>query len=346
MARVIIDHVSVVFGNRRKQALDLADQGASRAEIKDLTNTVLGVHECSLEIAEGETLVLMGLSGSGKSTLLRTINRLIKPVEGNIYVGDEGKEINVTTASSDELRYVRTRLVSMVFQQFGLFPWRTVADNIGFGLEVAGVPKKQRQAIIAEQLDLVGLNEWANRMVTELSGGMQQRIGLARAFATGAPVLLMDEPFSALDPLIRNHLQDELLELQKRLNKTLIFVSHDLDEAIKMGNRIAIMEDGRILQCGTAQEIVLTPANEHVANFVRHINPLSFLTARQVMRPYNFQNGDISVAAMAKPDTSLPDLISVCDRKNGAIGVAEDGRVIGVITEEDIIHHLAEHQKR
>lgn len=346
MARVIIDHVSVVFGERKQQALAMANEGASRAEIKDATNTVLGVHECCLDIAEGETLVLMGLSGSGKSTLLRTINRLIKPVKGNIFVGDIGREINVTNASSEDLRTLRTRVVSMVFQQFGLFPWRTVADNIGFGLEVAGVPKKQRQAIIAEQLDLVGLNEWANRMVTELSGGMQQRIGLARAFATGAPVLLMDEPFSALDPLIRNHLQDELLELKKRLNKTLIFVSHDLDEAIKMGNRIAIMEDGRILQCGTAQEIVLSPANDHVAKFVRHINPLSFLTARQVMRPYNHVNGNISVAAMAKPDTSLPDLISVCDRKSGAIGVAEAGRVIGVITEEDIIHHLAEHQKR
>ncbi|WP_297323013.1 ATP-binding cassette domain-containing protein [uncultured Bartonella sp.] len=346
MARVIIDRVSVVFGNRAEEALVLADRGASRAEIKNATNTVLGVHQCSLDIAEGETLVLMGLSGSGKSTLLRTINRLIKPISGNIFVGNIGREIDVTNASSEQLRYLRTRVVSMVFQQFGLLPWRTVADNVGFGLEIAGVPKKQRQAIIAEQLELVGLREWANRMVSELSGGMQQRIGLARAFATGAPVLLMDEPFSALDPLIRNHLQDELLQLQQRLNKTLIFVSHDLDEAIKMGTRIAIMEDGRILQCGSPQDIVLSPANDHVAKFVRHINPLSFLTARQIMRPYNFHTGDISVAAMAKPDTSLPDLISACDRKSGAIGVAENGRVIGVITQEDIIHHLAEHQKR
>lgn len=346
MARVIIDRVSVVFGNRVEEALVLADRGASRAEIKNATNTVLGVHQCSLDIAEGETLVLMGLSGSGKSTLLRTINRLIKPISGDIFVGDIGHEIDVTNASSEQLRYLRTRVVSMVFQQFGLLPWRTVADNVGFGLEIAGVTKKQRQAIIAEQLELVGLREWANRMVCELSGGMQQRIGLARAFATGAPVLLMDEPFSALDPLIRNHLQDELLQLQQRLNKTLIFVSHDLDEAIKMGTRIAIMEDGRILQCGSPQDIVLSPANDHVAKFVRHINPLSFLTARQIMRPYNFYTGDISVAAMAKPDTSLPDLISACDRKSGAIGVAENGRVIGVITQEDIIHHLAEHQKR
>ena len=346
MARVIIDRVSVVFGAKKQEALALAQQGASRAEIKNATNTVLGVHECSLEISEGETLVLMGLSGSGKSTLLRTINRLIKPIEGSIYVGNIGQEIDVTNATSENLRFLRTRLISMVFQQFCLFPWRTVADNIGFGLEVAGFSKKERQFIIDEQLDIVGLREWANRMVTELSGGMQQRIGLARAFATGAPVLLMDEPFSALDPLIRNHLQDELLQLQQRLNKTLIFVSHDLDEAIKMGNRIAIMEDGRILQCGSPQEIVLSPANDHVAKFVRHINPLSFLTARHVMRPLNYGNSNISVAAMAKPETSLPDLISACDKKRGAIGVVENGRVIGLITHDDIIHHLAEHQKR
>ncbi|MHC5307907.1 ATP-binding cassette domain-containing protein [Bartonella sp. LJL80] len=346
MARVIIDDVSVLFGTRQREALALADEGATRGEIKELTNTVLGVHQCSLDIAEGETLVLMGLSGSGKSTLLRTINRLIRPVTGHIYLGDINQEIDVTNASSEQLRFLRTRLVSMVFQQFGLFPWRTVADNIGFGLEVAGFNKKQRQAIIDEQLDLVGLREWSNRLVTELSGGMQQRIGLARAFATGAPVLLMDEPFSALDPLIRNHLQDELLQLQQRLNKTLIFVSHDLDEAIKMGNRIAIMEDGRILQCGSPQEIVLNPANEHVANFVRHINPLNFLTARHIMRALNPVNADVTVAAVAKPDTSLRDLITACDRKSGAIGVAENGRIIGVIEQEDIIHHLAEHQKR
>ncbi|EJF89226.1 quaternary amine ABC transporter ATP-binding protein [Bartonella tamiae] len=346
MAHIVLDDISVFFGKRQKEAILLANEGASRADIKERTDTVLGIHQCNLTVDEGETLVLMGLSGSGKSTLLRTINRLIKTIQGQIVIGENGHDIDVTNATPDALRFLRTRLVSMVFQQFALLPWRSVFDNIAFGLEISGLPKRDHQKVVEDQIDIVGLGDWAYRPVGELSGGMQQRVGLARAFATGAPILLMDEPFSALDPLIRNHLQNEMLNLQQRLNKTLVFVSHDLDEALKMGNRIAIMDDGRILQCAAPQEIVTSPANEYVANFVRHINPLNFLTARHIMRPLNAQNAKEHVVGMAKPDTSLRDLIRFCDRKDASIGIGENGRVIGVVHQSDIIHHLAEHQKR
>ena len=252
-----IENVCIMFGDKPDQALSLADQGMSRADIQQRTGQVLGVHDCSLDIAEGEILVLMGLSGSGKSTLLRAINRLNPITRGEVTIWCGGEPRQVRAAGERSLREIRSSHVSMVFQQFGLLPWRSVAANVGLGLELSGLAKAEREAMVREQLELVGLSAWADRRVEELSGGMQQRVGLARAFATGAPILLMDEPFSALDPLIRNRLQDELLDLQGRLRKTIVFVSHDLDEAMKIGSRIAIMEGGRIIQCGTPQEILL-----------------------------------------------------------------------------------------
>ncbi len=282
---VAFERVSIVFGDRPERALPLMDAGRSRPEIQAETGQVLGVHDCSLEVAEGEMVVLMGLSGSGKSTLLRAVNGLNRVTRGEVRVHDGSAMVGVSRASPARLRALRRERIAMVFQAFGLLPWRTVAENVGLGLELAGLPRTERRARVAAQLELVGLSQWADRRVAELSGGMQQRVGLARAFATEAPILLMDEPFSALDPLIRNRLQDELLQLQARLRRTIIFVSHDLDEAFRLGNRIAIMEGGRIIQCGTPKQIHSAPATSYVADFVANMNPLGVLTAADALEP-------------------------------------------------------------
>jgi glycine betaine/proline transport system ATP-binding protein len=282
---VEFDRVSIVFGERPEAALPLMDQGRTRSEIKEATGQVLGVHDCTLSVATGEILVLMGLSGSGKSTLLRAVNALNPVCRGEVRIWDGGRMVSVTGADAATLRRLRLTRVAMVFQAFGLLPWRTVRENVGLGLELAHMPLPERRARIDAQLALVGLSDWAERKVGELSGGMQQRVGLARAFATEAPILLMDEPFSALDPLIRARLQDELLELQATLKRTIIFVSHDLDEAFKLGNRIALMEGGRIVQLGTARDIIAAPADAYVADFVAHMNPLGVLTAADVALP-------------------------------------------------------------
>src|SRR3954470_575703 len=259
--------------------------GAPRDEIWARTGSVLGAAGVSLPVERGEICVLMGLSGSGKSTLLRAVNRLNEVARGEVLVAHDGAVIDMARCSDRTLRDVRTRTVSMVFQQFGLLPWRTVRENAGFGLELRGVPTRERNRIVDEKLEMVGLTRWADKRVHELSGGMQQRVGLARAFATEAEILLMDEPFSALDPLIRAKLQDELLDLQRRIQKTIVFVSHDLDEALKLGNRIAIMDGGRIVQAGTDEDILLRPANDYVAEFVKHMNPLNVLRGSAVMTP-------------------------------------------------------------
>jgi glycine betaine/proline transport system ATP-binding protein len=276
--------VDIIFGEQQAAALALLDKGADRAEILDETGSVLGCAGCSLTVEEGEISVLMGLSGSGKSTLLRAVNRLNAVTRGEVIVHADNWQADVVSCSEAELRKIRRECVAMVFQQFALLPWRTVAENVGFGLELAGVPEKERRERVARQLELVHLDQWADKYAHELSGGMQQRVGLARAFATEAPILLMDEPFSALDPLIRTKLQDELLQLQSDLKKTIIFVSHDLEEALKIGNRITIMEGGRIVQSGSPEEIVLEPANDYVRDFISNVNPLSVLTAWNVMR--------------------------------------------------------------
>ncbi|KQB11448.1 choline ABC transporter ATP-binding protein [Rhodobacter capsulatus] len=282
---VRFDNVSIVFGDHPDRALPLMDEGMSRAEIQARTGQVLGVHDCSLSVAEGEILVLMGLSGSGKSTLLRAVNGLNPVCRGKVEVCDGNGLVDVTHADPQTLRRIRQTRVAMVFQQFGLLPWRTVRENVGLGLELSGMGKAERRDRVDAQLKLVNLTDWAERKVGELSGGMQQRVGLARAFATEAPILLMDEPFSALDPLIRAKLQDELLDLQSTLKRTIVFVSHDLDEAFKLGNRIALMEGGRLVQMGTAREIIANPVDEYVAEFVAHMNPLGVLTAEDMAEP-------------------------------------------------------------
>jgi glycine betaine/proline transport system ATP-binding protein len=266
-----------------RDALAALDAGATRADIQARFGVVVGVAGASLKVARGEISVLMGLSGSGKSTLLRAANGLNRVTRGHVRIQDGEGDVDIATCDVTQLRRVRRERVAMVFQQFGLLPWRTVRDNVGLGLELRGEAATARRAIVAEKLELVGLSQWGDRYVSELSGGMQQRVGLARAFATDADILLMDEPFSALDPLIRAKLQNELLALQERVKKTIVFVSHDLDEALKLGDRISILQNGRIVQTGTAEDIVLAPADDYVAEFVRHMNPLDVLTGGMIM---------------------------------------------------------------
>jgi glycine betaine/proline transport system ATP-binding protein len=284
-AAVEFRQVDILFGARGKrrggsamqQALTALDAGATRAEISERTGVIVGVAKASLCVERGQICVLMGLSGSGKSTLLRAANGITPVTRGQVLVDDGGAVIDIACCDAPALRRIRRLRIAMVFQQFALLPWRTVRDNVGFGLELRGEPAEKRRRIIDEQLELVGLSAWGDRYCHELSGGMQQRVGLARAFATDADILLMDEPFSALDPLIRRKLQDELLALQARVQRTILFVSHDLDEALKLGDQISILEGGRIVQTGTAQDIVQRPADDYVAEFVRHINSRTVL---------------------------------------------------------------------
>ena len=285
MAAVEFRDVDVIFGKEPERAITLLDQGQDRDAILEATGNVLGVAGASVAIEEGEICVLMGLSGSGKSTLLRCVNGLNKATRGEVLVQEADSVVDVASCDPATLRRLRMNRIAMVFQQFALLPWRTVQENVGFGLELRGMAKDERDRIVADKLRLVGLDQWAEKYAHELSGGMQQRVGLARAFATDADILLMDEPFSALDPLIRNHLQDELLALQRSLRKTIIFVSHDLDEALKIGSHIAIMEGGRIVQYGEPEEIVLNPSNAYVAEFVAHMNPLNVLRGASLMTP-------------------------------------------------------------
>ncbi|MDF1794458.1 MAG: choline ABC transporter ATP-binding protein [Thalassobaculaceae bacterium] len=333
---VEFQNVSIVFGETPETALPLMDAGQSRGEIQSETGQVLGVHDCSLTVAEGEILVLMGLSGSGKSTLLRAVNALNPVTRGCVMVNDGDGMVNISDADPATLRRLRQTRVAMVFQQFGLLPWRSVRENVGLGLELAGVAVAERGELVAEQLSLVGLSDWADRKVSELSGGMQQRVGLARAFATKAPILLMDEPFSALDPLIRTHLQNELLDLQRSLKRTIIFVSHDLDEAFKLGDRIAIMEGGRIVQCGTPREIYSNPANDYVAEFVHNMNPLGVLTAGDVLVPVA---GEVSALSVDR-NTEIEAVMACILRDPKPVTVRDGDETVGMVTRDSLLARL------
>jgi glycine betaine/proline transport system ATP-binding protein len=275
-----------------REAIVALDAGGTRTDIQSKYGVIVGVAGATLSVAQGEISVLMGLSGSGKSTLLRAANGLNPVTRGNVLVRDGDSAIDVAHCGALQMRRLRRERVAMVFQQFGLLPWRSVRENVGFGLELRGESAAKRRQIVDEKLELVGLTQWAERQVGELSGGMQQRVGLARAFATDADILLMDEPFSALDPLIRSKLQGELLALQARVKKTILFVSHDLDEALRLGDRITILQNGRIIQTGTAEDIVMAPADDYVAEFVRHMNPLDVLTGAMIMQQRVGLSGD------------------------------------------------------
>jgi glycine betaine/proline transport system ATP-binding protein len=346
MSAVVFENLDIVFGKRTRDALAMIDQGKTRDEILAATGAVLGAAGINLAIEKGEICVLMGLSGSGKSTILRAVNGLNKVARGKVLVAHNGGAIDVASCTPDQLRMLRTSRIAMVFQQFALLPWRTVAENVGFGLELRGVAKAEMDRIVGEKLAMVGLSKWAGKFGHELSGGMQQRVGLARAFATDADILLMDEPFSALDPLIRDKLQDELLMLQKELKKTIIFVSHDLDEALKIGNRIAILEGGRIVQCGAAEDILLRPANDYVAEFVKHMNPLNVLRGGALMTPAALlkqEGGEIHLDGQGRIRVQLSaegkPMSCTLDGRTGRLAVAdgEVGLSPGAAAESDVI---------
>lgn len=279
MNKITIKDLYLIFGNDKQHALRMLKEGKSKSEILKATGCTVAVKDANLSVQEGEIFVIMGLSGSGKSTLLRCINRLIKPTSGEVIIN--GRDISKVT--DKELLGIRRKELAMVFQHFGLLPHRSVLHNIAFGLELQGVKKQEREKLAMESMQLVGLKGYENQMVSELSGGMQQRVGLARALANDPEVLLMDEAFSALDPLIRIQMQDELLGLQSKMKKTIVFITHDLNEAIKLGDRIAIMKDGEIVQIGTSEEILTEPANAYVERFVQSVDRSKIITAASVM---------------------------------------------------------------
>lgn len=330
------ERVDIVFGKKPEAAFPLIDAGLSPSEISADTGLTVGAMQASFSVREGECLVLMGLSGSGKSTLIRAVNGLNRVSRGRLFVRDGEEEVDVARCEAATLRRIRRRRVAMVFQQFGLLPWRTVADNVALGLELAGVPKAEIAPRVEAELTRVHLADWAGRRVQELSGGMQQRVGLARAFATEAPILLMDEPFSALDPLIRDKLQDELIGFRAELQRTILFVSHDLDEAMKLGDRIAIMAGGRVVQVGTAQEIMLSPATPYVAEFVAHMNPLNVLRAADVMTPVDDTPRDEESAAVALR-TPIREVMAVSVATGKPVLVEDGGEIVGAISSEAIL---------
>ena len=313
MSKVKVEHLTKIFGKKQRQALAMIQENRDKNEIVAQTGATVGVYDASFEVEEGEIFVIMGLSGSGKSTMIRLLNRLIDPTSGEIYI--DGK--NIAQMDKEALREVRRHKINMVFQNFGLFPHRTILENTEYGLEVRGVPKVERQALAEQALENSGLLTFKDQYPNQLSGGMQQRVGLARALANDPEILLMDEAFSALDPLIRREMQDELLDLQSNVQKTIIFITHDLNEALRIGDRIALMKDGQIMQIGTGEEILTHPANQYVRDFVEDVDRSKVLTAQNIMVPALTTNievdgPNVALNRMRKEEVSM--LLAV-DRK-------------------------------
>ncbi|PTJ31419.1 quaternary amine ABC transporter ATP-binding protein [Staphylococcus simulans] len=281
MSRVRVRNLTKVFGRNSQKALKMVKNGDSKQEILEKTGATVGVYDASFDVEDGEIFVIMGLSGSGKSTLVRLINRLIEPTSGSVYINED----DVSKMSKNELREVRRTKVNMVFQSFGLFPKRTVLENAEYGLEIRGVEKEKRRKQAEKALEDTGLLSFKDQYPNQLSGGMQQRVGLARALANDSEILLMDEAFSALDPLIRRDMQNDLLELQRKVKKIIIFITHDLNEALRIGDRIALMRDGKIMQIGTGEEILTNPANDFVKEFTEDVDRSKVLTAENIMEP-------------------------------------------------------------
>jgi glycine betaine/proline transport system ATP-binding protein len=323
-----------IFGRNADKVIGTPDADLPRAELREKTGCVAAVRDVSFDVYPGEVFVVMGLSGSGKSTLVRTLIRLIEPTAGRIEI--DGRD--VTAASHDELLQLRRHTSSMVFQHFGLLAHRTVIDNVAFGLEVQGVSKAQRHARAAEVLQLVGLEDAASQFPSELSGGMQQRVGLARAFAVDPKVLLYDEPFSALDPLIRRDMQDEVIRLQQETGKTTVFITHDLPEALRLGDRIAIMRDGRIVQLGTPEELVGSPSDEYVENFVRDIPRSHVLTIRWIMREARAGEEDGPKLDVATTVRNAVPVIASSERPCCAV---DGGKIVGVVDKDAVLTAIA-----
>jgi len=343
---VLLDCQNVwkIFGARSSAAVKaVSERGLSKKQVLQDFDCVVGVSDASLQVRRGEIFCIMGLSGSGKSTLVRLLNRLIEPSLGKIVV--KGREI--AKLNPAELRDMRARNIGMVFQSVALLPYRTVLENAAFGLEVRGVPKDERNETARAALAKVGLSDWISRYPSELSGGMQQRVGLARALAADPEIILMDEPFSALDPLIRRQLQDEFRQLTKSLGKSAVFITHDLEEAIRIGDRIAIMKDGIIVQVGTAEEIVTKPAGDYVAEFVAGISRIHLVKAHSVMRPVaDFKTSqphcDVDALLKASPETDIGELIDITMRsERDAVAVVENGSIVGVVTTRGLLRGVA-----
>ncbi|MFD6246819.1 quaternary amine ABC transporter ATP-binding protein [Streptomyces roseolus] len=336
MSRLQADHLFKVFARRpadETAAVRALVNGADRDELRE-DGVTAAVVDASFVVEPGQIFVVMGLSGSGKSTLLRMLNGLLEPTAGRVlYDGDD-----LTALSPRALREVRSRRVSMVFQHFALFPHRTVLENAGYGLEVQGVPRAEREKRAAEALELCGLAGWENSWPDELSGGMQQRVGLARALATDADLLLMDESFSALDPLIRRDMQDQLLVLQKQLKKTIVFITHDLNEAMRLGDRIAVMRGGRIVQLGSAEDILVRPADDYVASFIQDVDRSRVLTASAVMTSPEAGAEPDPDAPVAGPDTLLADLCALAAAGPHPVTVRDSGgATLGVVRKEKLL---------
>jgi len=325
-----------IFGSAAGRIIGTSEAELSRAELREKTGCTIAVRDVALQIWPGEVFVVMGLSGSGKSTLVRTLIRLIEPTAGAIRITGS----DVMAADPAELRELRRHTVSMVFQHFGLLAHRTVIENVAFGLEIQGVTKNERLARASEVLRLVGLEDVATQFPDQLSGGMQQRVGLARAFAVDPKLMLYDEPFSALDPLIRRDMQDEVVRLQHETGKTMLFITHDLPEALRLGDRIAIMRDGAIVQLGTPEELVGSPADEYVANFVRDIPKTHVLTLRWIMREP--RPGEATDGPELDVGTTVNDAVPVVAAHDGPVRAVEGGRVVGVVDRLSVLQAIAD----
>ena len=341
-AAIGLSGVWKIFGRRATEALAaVRAEGLAKDEVLRRFDCVVAVADVSVDIAEGEIFCIMGLSGSGKSTLLRHVNRLVEPTAGNVSIHGE----DIGRKSSAELRALRAKKIGMVFQHIALFPHRRIWENVAFGLEVRGEPRERRREVAMQTLERVQLSGWGDRYPDELSGGMQQRVGLARALAADPDVLLMDEPFSALDPLIRRQLQEQFLALASTMKKTTLFITHDLDEAIRLGHRIAVMKDGRFIQLGTAEDIVLRPADDYVAEFVRGVSRLKIVRARSLMRPLApGEAGTIGADRHAVgDDADLDRMIRIMAEAPGPLLVVDRDRVlVGVVTEAALLRAIHE----
>jgi glycine betaine/proline transport system ATP-binding protein len=334
MSKIEINNVYKIFGNNPKSVLPMVKEGSTKDEILENTGHTVGLDNVSLKIEEGETFVCMGLSGSGKSTLIRHLNRLIDPTDGEILV--EGT--NVMSLDKEKLIEFRRHKMSMVFQRFGLFPHKTVLQNVGYGLEMQGKAEDERNKISMEKIDAVGLNGFENQYPNQLSGGMQQRVGLARALATDTDIMLMDEAFSALDPLIRSDMQKQLIDLQSELKKTIVFITHDLDESLRLGDHIGILNSGKLVQVGTPEEIIMNPADDYVKAFVKDVNRAKVIKAKIIMKNLNeSENIDKSNVIKVNEDQFIEEFLPqiVCSDSNCEV-VDKNGNIKGYITNQEL----------
>jgi glycine betaine/proline transport system ATP-binding protein len=334
---VACHHVWKVYGPKADRIIGSPEASLPRQELLEKTGCVAAVRDISFDVAPGEVFVVMGLSGSGKSTLVRCISRLIEPTAGEVLIDGT----NVLTMDAERLRDLRRRKVSMVFQHFGLLPHRRIVENVAFGLEIQGVERGERTRRAEGVLETVGLGGWGNSFPDELSGGMQQRVGLARALATDPQIMLFDEPFSALDPLIRRDMQDEVIRLQRDVQKTMIFITHDLMEALKLGDRIAIMKDGHFVQVGTPEEVVARPADDYVADFIRDVPRAHVLTARTIMAAAPAGDGR-QYARDVSADTVVQELIPMLADSELPLRVVEGDEMVGVIDRAAVMHAMME----